>query len=312
MTIRNYQPNDEAAQVAVYNEAAFDLPKYKPATIDEVRRRCKAKDFDPGTRFYAEEGSKVVGYCTFQTNGRVGYPWVLKGHEAQAEPLFQAVLAEVQKRGIKTVFAAYRNDWALVNAFFQGHGFKPVREIVNFVVDIVEMPTPAARPSLPFAPLRREDVQAIFELAPEALRSANAQELEKHLFENPYFGPDSCFVLKDKAGGKPAAVGILIHSPGYADPKQVDANMPCFRLGTFGAEGMTAKRVNGLFSFLARPGRETGQYGLDLLGHAAFLMEDSPTAWLAAQVPSDAPHLLRFYQHYFRRQGSFPIFERSL
>jgi hypothetical protein len=33
---------------------------------------------------------------------------------------------------------------------------------------------------------------------------------------------------------------------------------------------------------------------------------------VAAQVPSDVPHLLMFYQSHFRRQGSFPVYEKSL
>ena len=60
--IRTYQPGDEAVQVAIYNEAAAELPKFKPNIVEEVARRCKAKDFDPTTRFYAEEGGSLVGY----------------------------------------------------------------------------------------------------------------------------------------------------------------------------------------------------------------------------------------------------------
>ena len=52
--------------------------------------------------------------------------------------------------------------------------------------------------------------------------------------------------------------------------------MPCFRLGAFGAEGLTAKRVNGLFSFFAADPQETNALGVDLLGHAARLMQDVP------------------------------------
>jgi hypothetical protein len=48
------------------------------------------------------------------------------------------------------------------------------------------------------------------------------------------------------------------------------------------------------------------------MGHAARLLDASDLATLAAQVPSDVPHLARFYQQYFRRQGSFPVFERRL
>ena len=55
MTIRNFQSGDEAAQVSIYNEATAALPKFKPATLDEVRRRCRAADFDVGSRFFAIE-----------------------------------------------------------------------------------------------------------------------------------------------------------------------------------------------------------------------------------------------------------------
>ena len=48
------------------------------------------------------------------------------------------------------------------------------------------------------------------------------------------------------------------------------------------------------------------------MGHAAYRLQQSDLDCLAAQVPSDVPHLLRFYQHLFRRQGSFPILERTL
>src|SRR5437660_2159713 len=90
MKIRTFIPGDDAAQVGVFNEAAAALPKFKPATLDEVRRRCHAPDFDPATRFYAEENGLVVGYATFQTTGRVSYPWTRAGHEKVIQPLFDA------------------------------------------------------------------------------------------------------------------------------------------------------------------------------------------------------------------------------
>ena len=313
MAIRNYQPGDEAAQVAIYNEAAGDLPKFKPANIDEVRRRFQSKDFDPTTRFYAEEGGKVVGYSSFHAvSGRISYPWVLKGRPQHQEPLFQAVLNGMRKRGRKIAFAAYRGDWPPITQFFQARDFRLMREMINFVIDIVEMPTPAASPSLPFSPLRREDIPTMRDLAPEALRVSTDAELEKHLFANPYFSSDGVIVLRSRTAGTPVAVGILIANASYSDPKQVDPFMPCFRLGAFGTEGMDCKRINGLFSFLCRAGRDVSAMALDLMGHAAFRLEETSTAWLGAQVPSDVPHLLRFYQQHFRRQGSFPVFERTL
>jgi hypothetical protein len=76
---------------------------------------------------------------------------------------------------------------------------------------------------------------------------------------------------------------------------------------------MQVKRIRGMFSFLAKPDGNLSPLGLDLMGHAAFrLLETDDVSSLAAQVPSDAPALLRFYERYFRRQGSFPVFEREL
>src|SRR5579885_1824433 len=311
MDIRTFRPGDEAAQVGIYNEAAAGLPKFKPATLDEVRRRTHAADFDPGTRFYAlDERGRPVGYCTFQPNGRVSFPWCRAGREAAAGPLFDAVLAAMRQRGLKRAFAAYRADWKPVGDFFTARGFRPARELVNFL-DLVAMPPPAAKPASQIAPLRPEDVPAVFSLAPEALRVGSPEELARCLFHNPYFKPDALFGLRGRDGALLAA-GVLIENPAYANPKALDADMPCFRLGAFGTEGMTAKRVNGLFSFLAPAGREVNALALDLMGHAAFRLHDSDAESLAAQVPSDVPHLLHFYRQFFRRQGGFPVYERTL
>jgi hypothetical protein len=92
----------------------------------------------------------------------------------------------------------------------------------------------------------------------------------------------------------------------------VDALMPCFRLGALGTEGLSAKRINGLFSFVAADGPDLAPFVLDLLSHACLRLEDTNVEALAAQAPSDAPHLTRFYKQIFRRQGSFPVFERDL
>ena len=60
------------------------------------------------------------------------------------------------------------------------------------------------------------------------------------------------------------------------------------------------------------PDAEATPLGLDLLGQTFVRLRDGDLGTLAAQAPSDVPHLLRFYQQYFRRQGSFPVFERPL
>lgn len=311
MTIRNYKPGDEVAQVGIYNEAAADQPKFKPATVDEVRRRCWAVGFDPGTRFYALEGDKLVAYATFQANGRVSYPWCRKGHARWAEPLFARVLEALRGRGLTLAFAAYRGDWLPPRDFFLGHGFVQLRQVHNFVLDLVEMPTPPGRTASTITPLTAEDLPALAAMGAGVLR-VGLPELERVLFHNPSFGPEALFAVRSRADGRAVAVGALVARDAYAAPKQLDGLMPCFRLGAFGTEGLTTKRVNGLFSFVVADPREVSRAGLDLLGHAAYLLQETEVATLAAQVPSDVPHLMRFYQQYFRPQGQFPLYERTL
>jgi hypothetical protein len=312
MTIRTFQAGDDVAQVSIYNEAAAPLPKFKPATVDEVRRRCRASDFDPATRLYALADGRPAGYVTYQLNGRVSYPWCRKGHEALAAPLLEHALEAMRRRGLSSAFAAYRGDWAPVRDFFLARGFEPKREMLNYVMDLVEMPTPAARVNATISPLTPTDVPAVMQLGRGVLHVKDEAALTEHLFRNPYFPAGSLFALRSKADDQPVAVGIVVANPGYADPKQLDAAMPCFRLGAFGAEGMTAKRVYGLFSFLAADTRDVTHYGLELLGYATDLTYTTEIETFAAQVPSDAPHLARFYKSLFRRQGSFPIYERRL
>jgi hypothetical protein len=312
LTIRTFQPGDDAAQVSIYNEAAAELPRFKAATLDDVRRRVRAADFDPRTRFFAVTDSLPVGYATFHANGRVSYPWCRKGHEAHAPALFEAVLDEMHRRRIPMAFAAYRADWPAQAAFFQEHGFRAAREMVNFVLDLADMPTPGARAGSSAEPLSRDDVAGVFALGEGVVRSRTPGDLADHLFRNPHFGADSAVVVRGNADGRPVAAGIIIVNEAYADPTAVDASMPCYRLGAFGTEALQWKRVNGLFSFVARPGPDVNALALELLAHAASRLGESSQGVLAAQVPSDAPHLLRFYQQIWRRQGAFPVFERAL
>ena len=311
MSIRPYQPGDETAQVGIYNEAAADQPKFKPATLDEVRRRCHAKDFEAGTRFYAVEGGRPVAYATFQSNGRVSFPWCRKGHERWAEPLLEHVLQAMRARGLTRAYAAYRADWPAVRDFFLAHGFVQTREMLNFFVDLIEMPTPAARPGTTFSPLTRDDLPVLLSAAPDVLR-VGLEELDRALLRNPYFPPESLFALRSRDDGQVRAAGIVIANTAYANPKLLDAMMPCFRLGAFGTEGMTHKRINGMFSFVVAEPRDVNRLGLDLLGQAAYRLQDTAVETFAAQVASDVPYLVRFYQQYFRLQGRFTLFERTL
>jgi hypothetical protein len=313
VAIRSYYQGDDAQQVAIYNAAAAALPGFKPATLVEVQRRIRAKDFDPTTRLYAEEDGRLVGYITFHANGRISYPWCLPGHERWGAKLFQEAMQNLRQRGARRIFAAYRGDWGPVHVFFQQQGFKQVREMVNFTVDFFDLPTPPLRVGQSLMPVTKADVPAILKMVPQALRVTTPQALTQHLFDNPYFRPEALFALRSRSDGNLRAVGILIQDPTYADPNAVDSQAPCFRLGAFGTEGMQTKRIKGLFSFLARLEKDLPAVAIDLLTQATSRLRDNDDiSCLAAQCPSDVPELLGFYQRYFRRQGSFPVFERDL
>ena len=311
MRIRTYQPGDEAAQAAIYNDAAAGLPKFKPATEHEVRRRCQAADFDPQTRFFAEVNDRPVGYAAFHANGRVSYPWCRPGHHDLAEPLFQAVIEAMAKRGHRLALAAYRKDWAAPGEFLLRHGFRQAREMVNFIVDPLDLPTSPDIRRTSLTPVGREDLPSLMGMVERPRISE--EELEKAWLGNTYFGADALFALRRQGDDGPVAVGILVTNPEYADARLLDADMPCFRLGAFGTEGMQTKRINGLFSFMTSGPEDANRLALDLAGHAVSVMEAQASAEaLAAQAPSDAPRLLQFYERYFQRQGSFPVFERAL
>jgi hypothetical protein len=312
MTIRTFQSGDDLALVSIYNTAAAALPGYKPSTVDEVRRRCSAADFDPSTRFLAVEKGRPLGYATFHANGRVSYPWCRQGCEHWAGPLFEAVLDAMRQRGHRRAFAAYPQAWSSIHEFFLGQGFQQTREMVNFLVDLMELPTPPGRPSPNIQPMLPEDIPAVWNLAPNLFRVGNLEELERALLHNPYFSANSALVLRSQATGTPLAAGLIVSSEEYADPNTVNPHMPCFWLGAFGTEGMQVKRINGLFTFVAEPGRSLNLLGMELLSYSVIKLYDTDIGTLAAQVPSDVEHLQRFYQQFFRRQGSFPVFEKDL
>jgi len=310
VNIRQFRKGDEAAQIDIYNTAAAPLPGFKPSTVAEIVRRTR-KDFDPASRFFAEVDGRVVGYAGFHPNGRVSLPWTLPGFEACAEPLYARVEDAMRARGLSGAFAAYRADWPSVHAFFEQRGFRKARAMVNYIIDLLDMPTPSARPSSSLAPVTSDDVPAILAMGAQALRVQTAAELERHLFKNPFFTAQSLFCLRSRSDGSPLGVGILIYDPHFANPRAVDSAMPCFRLGAFGCENMQTKRISGLFSFLTKPDANVSAVGMDLMGQAAARASQyDDVDCLAAQVASDTP-LAAFYQRHFRLQGSFPVFEKS-
>jgi hypothetical protein len=313
MNIRAFQPGDETVQAELYNEAAAALPSFKPAPLQDVLRRVQGRDFDPETRLFAVQERGAVGYISWQTNGRIGYPWCRRGHEKIREVLLKAALEALTRRGFTRVYAAYRADWKEIGRFFLGHGFKQAREMVNFAVELPDLRLPDSSSPRHMTPLREQDVDGILSLVPGALHVTTADPLRDYLFRNPYFDPECLFVCRAHQDPRQvAAVGIVIEKPPYADPRKVDSAMPCFRLGAFGTEKMTHKRINGMFSFLAPAGPDFDSIARDVLEHAAQLLRQANASTIGAQVASDQTHLLDFYKRFFNRQGSFPVFEKAL
>jgi hypothetical protein len=310
--IRTFQPGDEAIQAGLFNVAAFHLPGFKPATADDVRKRTRGRGFDPDTRFYAEDAGQLVGYCVLEPEqGRISVPWCRKGCEAAAPELFAEALDAARERKLPKVFAAYRRDWEPALKFLAANGFAHARDVVNYWADPVDLPTLVNRSKLPINRLTREDLPALAAMGKGIVRLP-AAKLEGYFFSNPHFVAEAFLVLRGGDGKTPVAIGVGIESATHADVRKVDPLAPCYRLAAFGTEGLNTKRVNGLFSYLVADPAQALTAGLALLSEASQEMTEGTVHAMAAQCPSDAPHLVAFYNRYFKEQGRFPEWERTL
>jgi L-amino acid N-acyltransferase YncA len=307
MQIRNYLPGDEVMQARVYNEAAGKLPAFKPANAEEIARRYRTSDADPASKFYAVVEGEVVGYCVFNPNGRVSYPWCVS-HAAEVQPqLMDAVLDGLRRRGGREAWVTYRSDWTTILDFFLQNGFSTVGELINYVGEVARLPKLEPPADFALAPLARDDIMATWQLG-RGIFEEEPEQLENFYFTNPYFDPASVFTLKRVGDGQLLGVGLAICNPKYADPTKLDAAMPCFRLGAMGTEAERHKRVNGMFSCVFR----SENAGEILLAEAARRFVQAGLTHAATQAASDHPALISFYQRYFTRQGAFPILAREL
>lgn len=309
MPIRNYQPGDEAAQVRIYNTMAATLPAFKPATCDEVERRYRTVDPDPAAKFYAVEDGEVVGYAVFNPNGRISYPWCLPGSQALREPLLDAVLDALRRRGQQEAWAAYRADWGPVLAFFDDHQFHQSRAMINYIAELAELPHAPVPEGQVIRPLRRDDLPQFVGLGRDLFAGEDVETLEGFYWDNPFFGASDLLALEPTTHhGTLLGAALLIGAAGYADPTKIDAAMPCFRLGAMGTERERHKRVNGLFSCVFAD----ESAGESLLSEAVRRLQQAGLTHLAAQAPSDQPTLVAFHDRHLHRQGSFPIVARRL
>lgn len=310
--IRTFEPDDEIPQAELFNAVASAFPGFKPATPDEVRRRTRNPTFDPTTRFYAQVNGRVVGYCVLEPEqGRISFPWCAPGFADAAPQLLEAATRSARERGVVTLFAAYRRDWLPVQRFFADHGFSHARDIVNYWGDTLDSPTAVNRSKYPITRLQREDVPAVAAMGRGLLRLP-VEKLEPYFFANPHLPAEAFQVVRDRATGSPLAVGVGVRDDRFADVRKIDPQAPCFRLGAFGTEGLNAKRVNGLFSFLVADPDQAMRFGTALLSETSTSMTGAGVTAVAAQCPSDAPHLVALYERYFKEQGRFPVLEKRL
>jgi len=311
MPIRTYQNGDEHAQARVYNAAAGLLPGFKPSKAEEIARRYQAADRDPRSRYYATLDGEVVGYALFGPNGRISYPWCLPGAEPQREPLLNAVIAEMARRGLPDAWAAYRADWSPVLDFLRDHDFREKRSMINYGAETSRIPPGDRLPANRLiAHLDRQELPRLIALAPELFADIDPLTLEQFYWHHPFYSfPGSLLALKDSESGAIRGVCLVVADPAFADPTKIDPAMPCFRLGAFGTERERHKRVNGLFSVAFADENEA-----DHLLSAALDCDSnrSRLTHLAAQAPSDAVTLCAWYDRFFERQGSFPIVSRRL
>jgi hypothetical protein len=309
MIIRNCLASDAEHEARIYNSAASHLPGFVPITVEEVRRSLNGHGVEPAVRIFAEHDGRPVGYCMFEPTGRIHFPWCLSGHEGIGHALFATAARAMAERRVTRAYATCRADWKAQIEFFEDHEFDRVRDMVNFAQSIGDLPTMFQRPGLNVSIVRPADVWEIERLAPNLLR-IHGNALAEYFLNNRFLPTDAVYILR--RDGVPRGVGLLVDDESFASVESLDPLAPVFRFGAFGTEGLPSKRVNGLFSFLAAPGKDALHIGQDLLWYGTSRMESNTFDMLAAQVPSDAPHLLGFYERYFQRQGSFPIFEREV
>lgn len=313
--IRAYQLGDAAIEAAITNHAAAHLPGFVPLRPEDIEWESRnPRDFAPHLRFIAEHDGHPVGICQAHPCGRISLPWCLPGYEGYASPLFQHTLHALYHSGVRRIFAACHAKWTDQHAYLEAFGLPKVRDMINYLLPIRDVPTlVGSKANRPIRLLERSDLPEVERILPQALR-LSGHALERYLFLNPMFPAESLFALCARQGNL-LGVGIFLQDEQWPQPRQTDPNQAHFRLGAFGNEGIPAMGVNGLFSCLIRTDRDAVPIGLDLIAQALERLdgeEDESPQELAAQVPSDVPHLAQFYERYFQRQGQFPVFERIL
>ncbi len=312
-TIRSFTTGDDAARVGIFNEAAAGLPKFKPATLDEIRRRTHGRDFDPADAVL-RRGQRAAAGIRYVSDQRARFASPGAARAANASPnrcssassgdedsWSQAHLRRLSRRldGQTTsswpMASATRTTWS--TSYWTWPTCRRLRPATAPGISAAD----ARMTYPPWLPLCRT------RWALPIWRPWNATSCTTRTFHP--MPPSS---LRGKTEGQLAAAGILIVNPAYADPTQVDCGH-----AVFPARGVRHRRNDDeahqwpvQFPDAGRPRCQPARPRPARLCLADA--GDTDVSTVAAQVSSAVPHLLRFYERYFRKQGSFPIFEREL
>src|SRR5271166_2259650 len=224
MPIRSYQTGDEHAQSEIYNTVAGSLPGFKPSTAAEIARRYQGTDSDSGSRYFAVDDGKVVGYAVGGPNGRISAPWCLPGAERYRDLLLQAVLNDMRNRGLTEAWAAYRGDWSSVLDLLHENDFRDKRTLINYVAEVSQLSAPEHLPAnRVIEPLEQEDLSQLIALEPGLFADVDHHDLERFYWSNPFYRfSESLFASKDGQSNKILGAFLLVVSDGFADPTKID------------------------------------------------------------------------------------------
>src|SRR5262249_11565751 len=160
-------------------------------------------------------------------------------------------------------------------------GFARSREMINYVADVSDLPAGVPPREGAFAPVGREEFRQAVAMGEGLFVGEDPEAVAGFYAESPYVTPVGLFALNNVRDDPLRGLGVAIVDGRYADPTQIDAAMPCFRLGSLGTEVERHKRVKGMISVVFRDEED----GVALLAEASRRLRQAGLAHAAAQVP---------------------------
>ena len=314
MTIRTFQAGDDAAQGRIYNEAAGRPAAVQARDAGRAAPPARGPDFDPGTRFFAWRGRPARRLRHVPRQRPRQLPLVPQGPRGGA-PSRSSRPSSTRCAGaaIAGAFAAYRADWPAAARVLRRPRLRArrarwsIRHRHRRHADAVG---PLASHITPLTPA---DVPAV--LRP-GRASCAADDRRRARGSTSSTTPTSrrrrcscCAAAAATSRRRRGAGRRVAGATPTPAGRSRHALLPPRGVRHRGADPSASTAC----SASSPPTRATcRRCALDLLGHATQRLQDTEVETLAAQVPSDAPHLLRFYKRSSAGRGVSRVFERPL